>query len=103
MENMTKMKINLFELARSAILYSGGDGTVIIVSKQYQKLADDFEKYEKEHNNYFIKREEYNNGTINFSPNEEHSQEGISFSYDISVRNVFGCYELVITAMDIFD
>lgn len=98
------MKELLFELARKAALSSCGDGVAMIVSQQYVELAEDFEEYEKEHGNYFVMREEDIYGSvITFSPDEELSQEGITFSSDIRVKDILNSYELVITAMDIFN
>jgi hypothetical protein len=98
------MKELLFELARKAVLRECGDGVVMIVSQQYAKLAKDFEKYEREHDNYFVIRgEDIYESVITFSPDKELPQEGIIFSSDIRVKDVLNSYELVITAMDIFN
>jgi hypothetical protein len=103
--DLDEMREHLFELARMVTLSSSGDGCVVIVSRQYERLAKDFEEYENLHGNYFVKREDDNiHHQISFSPDEGEfeSQEGVVFCSDVSVRTVFDCYELVITAMDIF-
>jgi hypothetical protein len=94
----------LFELTRTAVIGENGDGDVIIVSKQYEKLAKDFLEYEKRLNvPYFIREVKNSMGSILFTPEDEFAQEGIIFSCDVGLTTSFGFYELVILARDIFD
>ena len=60
----------LFEVVRNFVLGSGGDGDGFIISEQYQKLANSFEAYEKQHGNWFITRSEFE-GCIVFGNNQE--------------------------------
>jgi hypothetical protein len=97
-----KIKTNLFELLVRMVLSAGGDGTAHVISLQYLMLADEFEKYEKAHGNRFIVRTGSNYGIVSFCPEEDFSQEAISFSCDLGVRQIFDMHEIVITLMNIF-
>ena len=94
----------LFELVRTSVLEESGDGGVIIVSQQYEKLAKDFLEYENKLDEpYFIRKKIVNNGSaIAFCPEEKFAQEAIIFSCDTGIKSL-DFYELVIFSHDIFE
>jgi len=93
----------LFELAKIIVFEESGDGSVIIVSSRYEELARDFLEYEKKLEKPRYTRRIYNMDStiITFMPNEEFSQESITFALDIGVRSI-QFYESTIFVHDIF-
>lgn len=89
-KNPKSKKELLFELARRIVFEESGDGTVIIVSRKYDVLADEFFKYEINlENPIYIRKSVSNDGTsIAFSSHEEFSQESIIFALDIGVLTI---------------
>jgi len=93
----------LFELAKSIVFEEGGDGSVIIVSSRYEELAKDFLEYETKLDKPIHTKKIVNQDStvITFTPQEEFSQESISFALDIGVGSI-EFYEMVIFVRDIF-
>ena len=69
-ELRAKLQVKLFEVVRVYTLSVGGDGDGWIVSSRYAALADAFEKYEKENENWFTERGS-GDGIVWFGNNQE--------------------------------
>ena len=50
-------KINIFKALEAACIAEGGDGDVMLCVEDYMSAADDFEKWLKEENNTWWKRD----------------------------------------------
>jgi hypothetical protein len=61
---------NLFYTARNCVFAECGDGSALIVTEKYKKLAGLFDKFNKENDSYFSLRYEYSDG-ICFSKGDE--------------------------------
>ena len=87
----------MFNLLRESALAQCGDGVAVVVSKQYEQLAEDFLEYEKSlEKPYFTnKRISETYGTITFDDGREFNQEGIVFGCDISIKSL-EMYDIVI-------
>ena len=92
--------LSLFQFAKCVVISSGGDGTVAIISRQYEELARRFSKYEHERGLYFLNEDNKakDKGIIVFRPNPD-SQEAIIFTRDVGFRELSG-YDVTIIVQD---
>jgi hypothetical protein len=68
----------IFEALIAAVNGEGGDGWGFVVSKNYRKMADQFESWEILHGNYFTTRKDYDE-FITFY-NGEYSEDSVMFT-----------------------
>lgn len=87
----------MFNLLRESALAQCGDGVAVVVSQQYEQLAEDFYKYEKNLEKPYFTNKEINkiSGEITFDSGEEFNQEGIVFGCDIYIKSL-SLYDIVI-------
>jgi hypothetical protein len=80
---MTRNIEHVFGLVEEFVFADCGDGWGFIVSPEYEKLADYFEKWEKDNGNLLTHREDYPIEKFILFHQSEEGQEGISFLKDI--------------------
>jgi hypothetical protein len=87
----------LFEFAKQAVWEQSGDGSVVIISKNYYKqLADEFYKYEMNTDEPYYTKIITSENWVSLTSQEESCQESISFSGGEMDERNYQFYDAVI-------